>query len=108
MFDGYMSAPSEDSTALPQEESDRFDEIVDNPFIKTSEQNVFTFSIDADGAAYGYMRKMFSLGRIPEPSAVRIEEYLNYFTYKNNTKSKKFIKPVKIFQKIGSPAKFRV
>lgn len=42
------------------EERDRFDKIEDNPFIKTSEQNVSTFSIDADGAAYGYMRKMIS------------------------------------------------
>lgn len=81
MFDGYMSAPSEDSTVPPQEEGDRFDEIIDNPFIKTSEQNVSTFSIDADGAAYGYMRKMLSLGRVPDPFAVRIEEYLNYFTF---------------------------
>jgi len=76
-----MSAPSEDSMAPPQEEGDRFDEIIDNPFIKTSEQNVSTFSIDADGAAYGYMRKMLSLGRLPNPFAVRIEEYLNYFTF---------------------------
>lgn len=81
MFDGYMAGPAEDSTAPPHEEGDRFDEIIDNPFIKTSEQNVSTFSIDADGAAYGYMRKMLSLGRLPDPFAVRIEEYLNYFTF---------------------------
>ena len=64
-----------------QEEGDRFDELVDNPFIKTSEQNVSTFSIDADGAAYGYMRKMLTMNQLPTASAVRIEEYLNYFTF---------------------------
>ena len=64
------------------EEGDRFDEIKENQFIKASEQNVSTFSIDADGAAYGYMRKMLSKGILPEPSSVRIEEYLNYFTFK--------------------------
>ena len=36
---------------------DKFEEIVENDFIKTADQNVSTFSIDADGAAYAYMRK---------------------------------------------------
>lgn len=70
-----------DSEETDSEDGDRFDEIKDNPFIKTSEQNVSTFSIDADGAAYGYMRKMLSKGILPTPSSVRIEEYLNYFTF---------------------------
>ena len=71
----------EDMLEPNPEEGDRFDEIKDNPFIKTSEQNVSTFSIDADGAAYGYMRKMLYLNQLPVASAVRIEEYLNYFTF---------------------------
>lgn len=75
---GYAA---EDPGAPDPEEGDRFGEITDNPFIKTSEQNVSTFSIDADGAAYGYMRKMISKGTLPTPSSVRIEEYLNYFTF---------------------------
>ena len=80
--------PEMDGVEVPDDEEtnpedgDRFDEIRENPFIKTSEQNVSTFSIDADGAAYGYMRKMLSNGKFPTPSAVRIEEYLNYFTFK--------------------------
>lgn len=84
-MDGFFypeigNAPAEEEE--PNPEGDRFDEIKDNPFIKTSKQNVSTFSIDADGAAYGYMRKMLSMGNLPSPSAVRIEEYLNYFTFK--------------------------
>lgn len=75
---GYDSNCSEE---LIKEEGDRFDEFRDNPFISTSEQNVSTFSIDADGTAYGYMRKMLSLGHLPDESSVRIEEYLNYFTF---------------------------
>ena len=42
---GYAA---EDPGAPDPEEGDRFGEITDNPFIKTSEQNVSTFSIDAD------------------------------------------------------------
>ena len=86
LMDFNMSAPEADGdfSEIPEEtpgEGDRFDEIKDNPFIKTSEQNVSTFSIDADGAAYGYMRKMVTSNRLPSKSAVRIEEYLNYFTF---------------------------
>lgn len=85
MYDSFY--PEIGNSALenmeePNPEGDRFDEIKDNPFIRTSEQNISTFSIDADGAAYGYMRKMLSMGQLPSPSAVRIEEYLNYFTFK--------------------------
>ena len=60
---------------------DSFDEIKENGFIRTSEQNVSTFSVDADGAAYAYMRRSIASGWMPTPNAVRIEEYLNYFTY---------------------------
>ena len=31
---------------------DRFDEIVENPFVKVAEEPKSTFSVDADGAAY--------------------------------------------------------
>ena len=79
----YPEADYEASMPEPGDEGagDRFDEIKDNDFIKTSDQNVSTFSIDADGAAYGYMRKLLSKGMLPVASSVRIEEYLNYFTF---------------------------
>ena len=79
----YPEADSEASMPEPgdEEAGDRFDEIKDKDFIKTSDQNVSTFSIDADGAAYGYMRKLLSKGMLPVASSVRIEEYLNYFTF---------------------------
>ena len=60
---------------------DRFDTIVENPFIETAEADTSTFSVDADGAAYAYMRSCVKDGFLPSPNAVRIEEYLNYFTF---------------------------
>ena len=62
-------------------DGDNFDEIIENGFIKVSEQPVSTFSIDADGAAYSYMRRCISSGFLPSRNAVRTEEYLNYFTF---------------------------
>ena len=60
---------------------DQFEEFADNPFILTSEEPTSTFSIDADGASYAYMRSYISEGRFPDKSSVRIEEFLNYFTF---------------------------
>ena len=56
-------------------------EIIDNPFIKTADQNVSTFSVHADGAAYSYMKLRLSSGMHPDKSSVRIEEYINYFPF---------------------------
>ena len=60
---------------------DRFEEFADNPFINASEQPQSTFSVDADGASYAYMRNTLRHNMMVNPSAVRIEEFLNYFTF---------------------------
>ena len=72
-------AMMEDVTEEPS--GDNFDEIKENKFVKVSEQSTSTFSIDADGAAYAYMRRCVQSGRLPDANSVRIEEYLNYFTF---------------------------
>jgi Ca-activated chloride channel family protein len=68
---------------LPESEAGgKFDEFKDNPFIKTSTQETSTFSIDADGASYGIMRRFITSGTLPpSKGSVRIEELLNYFTF---------------------------
>lgn len=53
----------------------------ENPFIETSEAPVSTFSVDADGGSYANMRRFLNLGQIPPVASVRIEEYINYFTF---------------------------
>ena len=88
MDESYQMDSSYDSSISGGEDEysepsagDRFDEIRENPFVKTADNDKSTFSVDADGAAYGYMRKMVNLGRLPQQNSVRIEEYLNYFTF---------------------------
>ena len=68
-------------SALEEPQGDRFDEIVENPFVKVAEEPKSTFSVDADGAAYAYFRRMVNMGWNVPAGAVRIEEYLNYFTF---------------------------
>ena len=59
----------------------KFDEFTDNPFVKVADNPISTFSVDADGASYGIMRKSIDKGYTIEKSSVRIEEFLNYFTF---------------------------
>ena len=76
----YEAAPE----LLPPEESesgDTFDGIVENGFVKVSEQPVSTFSIDADGASWAYARRCISNSNWPSMNAIRVEEFLNYFTF---------------------------
>ena len=59
----------------------KFDEFTDNPFVNVVDNPTSTFSVDADGASYGIMRKSIDKGYTIEKSSVRIEEFLNYFTF---------------------------
>lgn len=70
-----------DGTYAPPQSGDKYDKFTDNPFVKTADQPVSTFSVDADGASYGIMRRFVTGRLLPDPSAVRIEEFLNYFTF---------------------------
>ena len=77
MADGFMEGflPEMDGayTETPGE-GDRFDELKENDFVLTADQNVSTFSVDADGASYAYMRRYLRSGMFPSPASVRIEE----------------------------------
>lgn len=58
-----------------------YNDIIENPFIKTIDETVSTFSIDADGASYSNTRRFVASGTIPPIGAIRTEELINYFNY---------------------------
>ncbi|MCV2231903.1 VWA domain-containing protein [Paracholeplasma manati] len=58
-----------------------YSEITENPFIRTMDMPVSTFSVDVDTASYSNIRRMIQDGYLPEKDAVRIEEMVNYFQY---------------------------
>lgn len=58
-----------------------YDHIVENPFLKTNDNPLSTFSIDVDAASYANVRRFINEGELPPPGAVRIEELINYFSY---------------------------
>ena len=76
-----QDAVYESDPVSPPQSGDSFDEIKENPFVKVADEPQSSFSVDADGAAYAYMRRCITQGFLPQRNAVRIEEYLNYFTF---------------------------
>ena len=77
---GLYSTAGLDGGQTPMS-GDKFGEFADNPFVQTSLQPVSTFSVDADGASYAVLRRYINSGYTVNPSSVRIEELLNYFTF---------------------------
>jgi len=79
-FNGYYF---ESLTDIPSSDTynEKYKDYEENPFIKVSEQPVSTFSVDADGGSYANMRRFLHLGQTPPKESVRIEEFINYFTF---------------------------
>jgi Ca-activated chloride channel family protein len=60
---------------------DEFTSFETNPVKLVSETPVSTFSIDVDTASYAFVRRQLNSGVLPQKSAVRVEEMINYFDY---------------------------
>ncbi len=60
---------------------DRFTATDANPVKRVAEAPVSTFSIDVDTASYSFVRRQLNSGVLPQKSAVRLEEMVNYFPY---------------------------
>ncbi len=58
-----------------------YDAIIENRFLKATDNPLSTFSIDVDAASYSNVRRMLNMGQLPPAGAVRIEELINYFKY---------------------------
>ncbi|HET6994496.1 MAG TPA: von Willebrand factor type A domain-containing protein, partial [Chitinophagaceae bacterium] len=62
-------------------DTEEYDNITDNRFLKVVDNPLSTFSIDVDAAAYSNVRRFINQGKLPPAGAVRIEEMVNYFSY---------------------------
>lgn len=71
----------ETSGGYPAPLNEQYDQIIENPFLPAKDHALSTFSIDVDTASYANTRRFLTQGTLPPPSAVRIEELINYFTY---------------------------
>jgi len=62
-------------------DNEKYKQIDANPTFQVSQQPVSTFSIDVDTASYANVRRLLNQGSLPQHSAVRVEELINYFSY---------------------------
>lgn len=77
-----IEAAAVDEGQGPATGGEKYDRIVDNPFVRVSDNPRSTFSIDVDTASYSKVRQYLTqYHQMPRPDAVRIEELLNYFRY---------------------------
>ena len=74
---GYM-APA---PAAIEHNTEAYNAISDNRFLKATANPLSTFSIDVDAASYSNIRRYVTNKQLPPIDAVRIEEMVNYFNY---------------------------
>jgi Ca-activated chloride channel family protein len=74
---------TEQALIVPQQEwnTEEYDRIYEQPFLKALDNPLSTFSIDVDTASYSNVRRFLQGGKMPYKDAVRIEEFINYFSY---------------------------
>jgi Ca-activated chloride channel homolog len=77
---GYMKDMSEEEYVEPHN-TESYNFITENDFLKAVDNPLSTFSIDVDNASYTNSRRYIDNGSLPPIDAVRIEEFVNYFNY---------------------------
>lgn len=77
---GYYSNGIASMEGEPSQ-SEKYTDYGENPFVKVAEEPQSTFGIDADGGSYSNTRRFLNLGQLPPVESVRIEEYINYFSF---------------------------
>ncbi|MES2838095.1 MAG: von Willebrand factor type A domain-containing protein [Bacteroidota bacterium] len=89
--DMYMAAPvihREEKIMYEQKDNfvegqntESYNAITENDFLRANENPFSTFSIDVDNASLTNSRRYIDNGSLPPADAVRIEEFINYFNY---------------------------
>ncbi len=82
-LEGFYSTESclNNGNFKPNYGNENYTDYGENAFIDVSEENISTFAIDADGGSYSNMRRFLNSGSLPPGESVRIEEYVNYFSF---------------------------
>ncbi|MCD6061874.1 MAG: hypothetical protein K0S16_2185 [Moraxellaceae bacterium] len=71
-----------DSYLPPAENREKYQNLTDNPVKLTSRESISTFSLDVDTGSYSNVRRFLNQGQLPPNDAVRVEELVNYFSYR--------------------------
>jgi Ca-activated chloride channel family protein len=58
-----------------------YQRVQENAFLFVKDSPLSTFSVDVDTASYSNMRRFVQSGATPPPDSIRVEEWINYFSY---------------------------
>jgi hypothetical protein len=58
-----------------------FESVEAHSFVETAKDRLSTFGLDVDTASYTVARRYLREGRLPPRVAIRVEEFVNYFSY---------------------------
>ena len=72
----------EKSVATGDRGGDQFTDYGTNPWVDAEKDRLSTFAADVDTASYTLARRVLLEGSLPVKASVRVEEFVNYFTYK--------------------------
>ncbi len=78
---GALIPPVGSAGAAGSDSGDTFIPVGTNPFTVATYDPLSTFAADVDTASYDIFRQYLAAGSLPQPASVRLEEYVNYFTY---------------------------
>ena len=75
--------PSQASFAYSydSEKNEEYSSFSENRFKDAKNDPLSTFSLDVDVASYSNVRRMINQGQKPPKDAVRVEQFINYFSY---------------------------
>ncbi|PXV68908.1 Ca-activated chloride channel family protein [Dysgonomonas alginatilytica] len=105
------SAPQKPSISISQSDmkstleynkknkNEEYGAYVENSFKSPLDEALSTLSIDVDAASYTNFRRYVNQGEFPPKDAIRVEEFINYFKYKNDEPTTK--DPVKVTTEVG-------
>jgi Ca-activated chloride channel family protein len=77
---GSGGTTSTGGTSVPSS-GDKYQPVGTNPFVMTAHDPFSTFAADVDTASYDLFRRDAGQGLLPAAASVRLEEYVNYFSY---------------------------
>jgi Ca-activated chloride channel family protein len=80
-MDGDTDTDADMEGGFYDNQGDKYEYLGTNPFIVTAHDPFSTFAADVDTASYDIFRRDVNNGYLPTKESVRLEDYVNYFTY---------------------------
>ena len=77
----YAHSATPPAYSYDSEMNEEYSSFAENRFKEATTEPLSTFSLDVDVASYSNIRRMINQGQKPPKDAVRVEQFINYFSY---------------------------